>query len=89
MPYSRGLRSTLKALRHVGKGFGERANKGLSGSPLSMRVCDGRSGSAQFTRISEDWSGTVFCFMFFDARSPLCLKDFRAFYVFCLVFKDF
>ena len=27
--------------------------------------------------------------MFFDALSPLCLKGFREFYVFCPVFTDF
>ena len=32
--------------------------------------------------VSEDWPGTVFQFMFFDALCPLYLKDFRAFYVF-------
>ena len=31
----------------------------------------------------------VFQFMFFDALSPLYLKGFRAFYVFCPIFTDF
>ena len=40
-------------------------------------------------RVSEDWSGTVFRFMFFDALSPTYLEGFRAFYVFCPVFTEF
>ena len=38
-------------------------------------------------RSSNHLSGAVFQFMFFDALYPLCLKDLRAFYVFCLIFS--
>ena len=40
-------------------------------------------------RVSEDWSGTVFLFMFFDALSPTYLEGFRAFYVFYPLFTEF
>ena len=46
-------------------------------------------GAPLFTRVSEGWPGTALWFMFFDAMKSLCLKDLRAFYVFCPVFTDF